>query len=309
MVKWLWLGAMLVGCQSHDHEAAPRVETGSAAASDARIARDGDEPDEPRADARVKVDEPEPEPDPGKQIYGLGAVPAWQAVVDRNLYLDRRGQHGVVYGTLGEPIMIPATGSGDAALAAVATPYVWLVDDTEGNGALAIRVLLASPAKSGDRIAFAGAWALDDQRHYFWKASLATPLAPAPPTKLKELKELKDPASLPGHAITNGELPAGARPISLAKENDAAYFTVVGAVPLADGDGWLVADELGSTPYALLNMPGERASFGAQDLRTPDEHWSLRRGWTYWVRIGPIHKHGSDKPATITARTPPVRVK
>ena len=68
-------------------------------------------------------------------------------------------------------------------------------------------------------------------------------------------------------------------------------------------------DKLGSTPYELLIMPGERASFGAQDLRTADEHWSLRRGWTYWVRIGPIHKHGADKPATITARTPPVRVK
>jgi len=302
MVKWL-LFATLVGCQSHEHDAAPRVETGSAVASDARLVRDGDEP---RADARVKVDEPESEPDPGKQIYSLGALPAWQAVVDRNLYLDRRGQHGVVYGTLGEPITIPATGSGDAALAAVATPYLWLVDDTEGNGALAIRVLPSNSAKAGDRIAFAGAWALDDQRRYFWQASLATALVPAPPSKLKELKE---PAALPGHTITNGELPSGARQISLAKENDAAYFTVVGAVPLADGDGWLVADELGSTPYALLNMPGERASFGAQDLRTTDEHWSLRRGWTYWVRIGPIHKHGADKPATITARTPPVRVK
>ncbi len=301
MVKWALL-ATLLGCQSHDN-AAPRVETGSSAApSDAHLVRDGDEQDEPRADARVKVDEPEPAPDPGKQIYGLGAVPAWQAVVDRNLYLDRRGQHGVVYGTLGEGITIPASGSGDAALAAVTTPYVWLFDDTEGNGALAIRVLPASPAKSGVRIAFAGAWALDEQRAYFWKASLASPLSPAPPSKLK------DPAAQPGHAITNGELPAGARSISLAKENDAAYFTVVGAAPLGDGDGWLVADELGSTPYALLNLPGERASFGAQDLRTPDEHWALRRGWTYWVRIGPIHKHGADKPATITARTPPIRV-
>ena len=177
MVKWALL-ATLLGCQSHDN-AAPRVETGSSAApSDAHLVRDGDEQDEPRADARVKVDEPEPAPDPGKQIYGLGAVPAWQAVVDRNLYLDRRGQHGVVYGTLGEPITIPASGSGDAALAAVATPYVWLVDDTEGNGALAIRVLPASLAKAGDRIAFAGAWALDEQRHYFWKASLASPLSP-----------------------------------------------------------------------------------------------------------------------------------
>ncbi len=304
MVKWL-APLLLVACQSHE-SAPPRVETGSGGSSpsDARIVRDGDEPEEPRADARVKVDEPDPAPDPGKQLYDLGAVPAWQAVVDRNLYLDRRGQHGVVYGTLGDSVMTPATGSGDAAQAPVASPYQWLVDDTEGNGALAIRVLPGPmTGKAGDRIAFSGAWALDEQRRYFWKATLATPLAPAPPAKLK------DPPAVPGHTIPNGELPAGARQISLGKENDAVYFTVVGTTPLADGDGWLVADELGSPPYALLNLPGERASFGAQDLRTPDEHWSLRRGWTYWVRIGPIHKHGADKPATITARTPPVRVK
>jgi len=34
-------------------------------------------------------------PDPGKQIAELGAIPAWQAVVDRTLYLARRGQKGV----------------------------------------------------------------------------------------------------------------------------------------------------------------------------------------------------------------------
>jgi len=56
-------------------------------------------------------------------------------------------------------------------------------------------------------------------------------------------------------------------------------------------------------------MPGERASFGAQDLRTADERWALKRAQTYWVRIGPVHKHGPDKPVTLNARTAPVRVK
>ena len=56
--------------------------------------------------------------------------------------------------------------------------------------------------------------------------------------------------------------------------------------------------------YAL---PGERASYGGQDLRTPDERWSLRRGVTYVVRLGHIHKH-EGKPATINARSAPVRV-
>jgi hypothetical protein len=304
----------LAACQTH--ESAPRTETGSATPvlpADGHVVHDGDEV---VADARVVVDEPEPAPDPGKQIYALGAVPAWQAVVDRSSYLERRDEHGVVYGTLGEGIttMVPASGSGtgadagtriDAGMVQAPTPYTWLVDDTEGNGCLAIRVVLpdTSKSKAGDRIALAGAWALDRERKWFWKPTLVTPLAPAPPSKAK------DPPAAPGHVIVNGELPTGARPISLAKEGDAAYFTVLGAPPFADGDGWQVADELGNPVYALLNMPGERASFGAQDLRTSDERWALKRAQTYWVRIGPVHKHGPDKPVTINARTAPVRVK
>lgn len=302
MVKWLLV--LLVACQNHDTPA-PRTETGSATPTTAPADSHSDEPDEPRADARVKVDEPETSPDPGKQIYELGAVPAWQAVVDRTLYLDRRDQHGVVYGTLGETITATSAGSADAGAVVTPTPYTWLVDDTEGNGSLAIRVALpaTSTSKPGDRLALSGSWALDDQRHWFWKVTLATGLAPAPPSKAK------DPPATPGHTIVNGDLPSGARPISLAKETEAAYFTVVGAPPLADGDGWLVADELGNPPYALLDMPGERTSFGAQDLRTADERWTLKRGQTYWVRIGPVHRHGADKPATINAHTAPLRVK
>jgi len=60
--------------------------------------------------------------------------------------------------------------------------------------------------------------------------------------------------------------------------------------------------------FALLNLPGERPSFGGQDLRTPDERWQLKRGQTYWVRIGKIRRPSPDKPALINARTAPVRV-
>src|SRR5438105_1487942 len=49
--------------------------------------------------ARVKPEEPDPV-DVGKAIAELGAIPAWQAVVDRAQYLERRGQHGVVFGTI-----------------------------------------------------------------------------------------------------------------------------------------------------------------------------------------------------------------
>jgi hypothetical protein len=46
-------------------------------------------------------------------------------------------------------------------------------------------------------------------------------------------------------------------------------------------------------------------------MRAPDERWQLKRGQTYWVRIGKIRKRGTPtdpKPALINARTAPIRV-
>jgi hypothetical protein len=262
------------------------------------------------------VREPEP-PDPGKAIADLGAVSAWQAVIDRALYLARRGQHGIVYGTVGTPILVlgpppppppPDAGAGrpiDAGL--VPSPYVWLVDDTEGNGALAIRVKLgkyADKVKQGARVALGGAWALDEQRQWYWAVDNLTPLPPAPPS------DLTDPPSPPGHDIVEGNRPQGARTISVAKDGDAVYFMLTGPnQPVMPGEGWPVADELGNPIFALLNLPGERPSFGGQDMRTGDERWQLKRGQTYWVRIGKIRRPAPDKPALINARTAPVRVK
>ena len=291
----------------------------------------GDQPPPPRVqkDARVVLNEPppvdaqpsdepvrEPEPpDPGKLIADLGAVSAWQAVIDRAQYLARRGQQGIVYGTLGPPIMVlgptpelPAdAGVGakppDAGL--VPSEYTWLVDDTEGNGALAIRVKLpASQAKQGDRVALAGAWALDGDKRWYWKVDRVTPLPPAPPS------DIPDPPAAPGHAIVDGRFPPGVRAISFAKDGDAVYFELTGPRQLVlPGEGWPVADELGNPVFALLNLPGERPSFGGQDFRTPDERWQLKWGEKYWVRIGKIRRTAPDKPALINARTAPVRIK
>ena len=292
MVKALLLVAV-VACQGEGRDT-PRVETGSAAhdAGGGHAGFGGH--DAAALDAAIeerqpKPDEPEQVVDPNKTILQLGAIPAWQAVVDRTRYLARRGQHGVVYGTIG-PAETP--------------PYVWLVDDTEGNGALGIRVALGMKgAKEGDRVALGGAWQLDDARHWFWQVDALSQL---PPVAKSEAKDPRPAA--PGHAIANGELPSGARTIGVAKDGDAVYFTVVGAPPAIDGDGWQVADELGNPTFAVMTLPGERASYGGQDMRAADERWSLRRGQTYWVRIGHFHKHG-DKPPTVIARTAPVRVK
>lgn len=297
--------AVLAACQGHGGgESHPPVP------KDAHIAK----PEPPPLDASEEpVREPEP-PDPGKAIADLGAVSAWQAVVDRAQYLARRGQHGVVYGTIGAPIMVlgptpevvadAGTKPIDAGL--VQSDLVWLVDDTEGNGCLAIRVKLgklADKTKQGDRVALGGAWMLDDKLRWYWAADAMTQLPPAPPS------DIKDPPSPPGHEILNGNLAQGSRTISVAKDGDAVYFMLTGPnQPVMPGEGWPVSDELGDPTFALLNLPGERPSFGGQDLRTPDERWQLKRGQTYWVRIGKIRRPSPDKPALINARTAPIRV-
>lgn len=314
MIRSVLVGAVLLAfgaCQGQGRSGA--AGSGSAPVpSDTAITADADGPDDAEValptvlDAPNKPEEPEP-PDPGKVIAELGAISAWQAVIDRAQYLGRRGQRGVVFGRVGPAIMEPGPAVPDAGPPPlVATAYHWLVDDTEGNGALGIRVKLDGKAKEGERVAIGGAWELDEQKRWYWRGDAVDPVPPPPPSGLKD-----PPAAAPSHAITNGDLPAGARTISVARDNDAVYFQIVGPAPVTEGDGWLVADELGDTPAALLALPGERPSYGGQDMRAPDERWQLKRGQTYWVRIGKVRKRGTatdPKPALINARTAPVRV-
>ena len=303
--------ALLVACQgSGGTEKPPPKQPADAAPVE-------DAPDIVAVEDAPRV-EPEPEPpDPGKLIAELGAIPAWQAVIDRAQLLARRGQRGVAYGKIGPPVMQigeppeplgsakPLVGSAAGHGAGLEeSPYVWLVDDTEGNGTLGIRVLLGKePAAAGDRVALGGAWHLDDKKRWFWKVDSVTALPPAAPSDIKDA-----PAPFPSHVIAEGNYPAGARTITVARDNDAVYFQIVGPPPVRDGDGWLVANELGDTPFALLALPGERPSYGGQDMRAPDERWQLKRAQTYWVRIGKIRNRGPGKPVTVTARTAPVRV-
>jgi hypothetical protein len=305
MVKAVALCVVLAACQGGDTAPAP-----------------AEKKTEAKPTTPVKPPAPDAAPaEPKDPIEELGAIPAWDAVVDRAQYLERRGQHGVVYGVLGPPILMPApvpagsgSGSGSAVpvhvdAGMVASPYTWLVDETEGNGALAIRVELGKKQltlKEGDRVALGGAWALDDTRHWFWRVDNAQVLPAAPPSKPDEAKDTPQP---PGHTLVTGNFPPGVKRISVGNPNDLVYFQVVGYPPTVDGDGWPVADELGNPVVALLVLPGERASYGAQDMRTPDERWQLKRGQTYWVRLGRYHKRGPDKPPVYYARTAPVWVR
>jgi hypothetical protein len=191
---------------------------------------------------------------------------------------------------------------------------VWLIDDTAGNGCLAVRVqFTGKPPTEKQRVAVGGAWMLDSAKQWYWKADRGAtertlgsgadrvtnlPDAAAP--------DVKDAATAPGFTITAGPAPSGARTISQAKDNDVVYFQIVGA-PKHAGDGWQIADELGNPPVAILMLPGEQLSYGSIDLRTADERWALRRGVTYWLRIGRIRKPSATAPWQITARTAPVR--
>lgn len=262
--------------------------------------------------AQPKPDVPPGNVDPDKVLAELGAIPAWQAVVDRAQLLARRKQHGVAYGKVGPPIMMtapvlePSPNAGvhvDAGL--VPSPYVWLIDESEDHGCLAIRVKFpAKKPNDGDLVAVGGAWELDDAHAWYWKVDTVTALPWAIANDLKSIKP-----SPPGHVISEGYFPPGVRKISLAKDNDVVYFQVVGPPPAVDGDGWPVADELGNPVAALLNLPGERPAYGGLDMRAPDERWTLKRGQTYWVKIGVVHKHGPDKPAVMNARTAPVWIR
>lgn len=299
---------LLVACQGGDGDKPTPGRASAAPAGEAGLDLDAAVP--PPEDAPRVEPEPEPPADPSKLIAELGAIPAWQAVIDRAQLLGRRGQHGIVYGKIGPPIMVLGptpehTGSAKPADAGmVASPYVWLVDDSDGNGTLGIRVLLGkeTPA-AGERVALGGAWILDEARHWYWKVDSLTALPAAAASDVKD-----PPSPVPSHEIRDGAVPAGARTITVARDNDLVYFQIVGPAPVRDGDGWLVANELGDIPFARLVLPGERASYGAQDMRSADERWTLKRATTYWVRIGKIRRSAKpDEPANINARTAPVR--
>lgn len=244
-------------------------------------------------------------------IAALGAIPAWEGVVQRGQLLARRGQRGVLYGKVG-PVVEGAGGEGE---------LIWLIDDTDGEGSLAVRAKFPGAAPpAGSRITARGAWLLPETtgasipggasavapaaKRWIWQIEQSAALPDEPPGRV-------DPAAPPPSAIGHDPLaaprPAGAVPISKAKDNDLVAFQVL-AAPRRLGEAWLVGDQLGSPPVAMLSLPGDRPSYGGIDFRQPDEQWRLRRGVTYVVRIGKIRRKDPAKPATINARNAPIKV-
>jgi hypothetical protein len=237
-------------------------------------------------------DEPAPPPPSVAQLIAeLGAIPAWEGVVQRGQLLARRNQRGVLYGRIG-----PAAGEG---------AQVWLIDDTEGEGSLAARVAFpGAPPPAGARVAVTGAWVLPagPGSRWVWQAERSTGL----PEESAAGRGDAAPSPI-GHEPVVAPRPPEAVPISRAKDGDLVAFQVL-AAPRRLGEAWLVGDQLGSPPVAMLALPGDRQSYGGIDFRQPDEQWRLRRGVTYVVRIGKIRRKDPAKPATINARNAPIKI-
>ena len=206
--------------------------------------------------------------DDAAAIARLGARPAWDLVIDRAQYLARRHQEGVAWGRL----------DGDAGSGAPATR--WLIDESSGDGTLAIPVALPPgvTVSVGDRIAARGAWDLDGDRRWFWRSHgverLPGGLAVAP-------------SHPPGHTIALAVVPDDAVAVGAARVGRTVLFYPVD-LPRRPGDGWKIADKKSGEPLALLHLPGERDSYGGLDMRTAAERWLLGRGERYMVVIGKV---------------------
>lgn len=209
--------------------------------------------------------------DEAAALRALEARPAWEAVIDRSELLARRDDRGAVHG-----VLIEHEGAH------------WLVDEAEGDGALANRLRLPEGMEVEPplRALVWGAWVGADGR-WTWVADRVARLGPAAP-----------PPRSPGLTAAPGEPPADAVPVSqVDRRGGPVTFAVVGA-PETANDGWRIADEPGAEPVARLFLPGERESYGAQDFRTGEERWQLEPGGRYAVTVGrTMRVLGSDLPA------------
>jgi hypothetical protein len=227
--------------------------------------------------------------DEAETLRRLGAVPAWSAVVERGRYLARRGEQGVVFGRLGGAVAEPGAS------------HRWLIDDTEGEGALAIR-LSVDPLialAEGQRLVAWGAWELDAERRWYWRAERVALLEAAggqPPTVAERF------------AIPVLErAPETAVPVSELTADGEILFAIRGA-PRDPTDGWEVIDPGGLRAVGRLLLPGEQQAYGRQEYRAPDEHWRLAPDTVYTV---PVRRQRAPRPGALPilhARAIPRRV-
>lgn len=211
------------------------------------------------------------------------AMPAWTAVVERDQFLMRRGARGAVVGTVVEP---DATGA-------------WLIDETDGDGRLALYVRTAVPLPLGERVVVSGAWTLDGQR-WVWQGDAALPKGRGMTPRLPR-----------GLRVGVGVAPSDVVPLAQAADEKPTWFFVIGK-PVRVGDGWPISEKAtDKTATGYLILPGERESFGGRDLRTADERWELQKNVRYWVRVSKVKtpkgvvRGGGELPRTLIAEDAP----
>ena len=271
--------------------------------------RDATAPARPPADAAAAPEPPEPtEPpppahagpleldhlvaDPGDEaeaLRRLGAVPAWQAVIERGRYLARRGQQGVVFGRVGGTVAEPPSS------------HRWLVDETEGEGALAIRLGFDPrvAVAQGQRVVAWGAWHLDAERRWYWHAERLALLPVAEGSPPPDAARLAIPVI--------EQAPKSAVPVSRLEGDGEILFEVRGS-PRHFTDGREIADPGDTRAVARLLLPGEQPSYGGQEYRAPDEHWQLDRNTVYTVAVRRQRRQPADGLPLLQARGVPRRV-
>jgi hypothetical protein len=240
----------------------------------------------PPVDAAVAIDELDALPP--------GAVPAWRAVVDRARYLVRRSDRGVLFGTAGAAV------DGSSQLR-------WLVDDTTGGGSLGVRTDLSiRRVAEGSRVAVWGGWKVDDQHRWYWAADRA---ARVPADGVQERRDGFWYPS-PSHQVARaGELPDGAIVVEEADPAGGAIFFQVIRRPVRDGDGWVVAGRSHWPAAAVLVLPGERESYGGQDMKSDDERWHLDKKTSYALVVRRWRKPRKEgELPRLRAVTAPIRI-
>jgi hypothetical protein len=306
MRRWMFpMLAVAFGCSGSRDQAAPAKPAADAAAAP--------EPAEPPAPVdpgpleleRLIADDG----DEAEALRRVGAVPAWQAVVERGRYLARRGQQGVVFGRLDGPVAEPPSS------------YRWLIDETEGEGALAIRLAIdpRMAVAEGQRVAAWGAWHLDAERRWYWQAerlallsaAAGTPSDPGTPTSATSgtpTSATPGVASIARLAIPVIEqAPTSAVPVSRLEGDGEILFEIRGS-PRHPTDGREIADPGDTKTVARLLLPGEQPAYGGQEYRSPDEYWQLDPSTVYTVAVRRQRRVPADGLPLLQARGIPRRV-
>lgn len=223
-----------------------------------------------------------------KALLRVGALAAWEGVIQRYKFLARRGGVGIIWGLVGKEI----------------GAYRWLIDETGGSGSLAVRLagIDKFEVAEGDRLVAWGSWKVDEQRKWIWDVRKLAKL----PAHKKSKPQLT--AFEPGHQIQSIETrPKGSVPVSVLKRHGDITFEVI-APPKKHGDGWLIGDKAKWRKIAYLYLPGERRVYGGQEYFSTDELWQLEEKTRYTVKVKRFHKRTDGKPSKMHAITPPRKI-